>query len=59
MHKESGEVASESDWRADYESMDIESWHGCESKDANPNNWLEEGHLIEVEKNESGEWEEV
>ena len=58
MHEQSGDVATEMEWRDDYENMDVESWHGCEAKDA-PENWLENSALIEVEKNNDGDWVEV
>ena len=58
MHKESGNVENERTWKYEYDNMDVESWHGCEAKDANPENWIEDGHLIEVKKI-NGEWTEV
>lgn len=62
MHKESGDVATEQEWRDDYENMDVESWFG-KSVDGITNedteNWAEGGHLIEVVKDADGEWVEA
>jgi len=61
MHRESGEVASQFDWHSDYESMDKESWFGKEIDlitDADKENWLDGGHLIEVVRYK-GEWIEL
>ena len=59
MQKQSGDVATEQEWRDDFECMDIESWSGMEAHEADPDNWIEEGGLIEVKKDENGEWIEV
>jgi hypothetical protein len=55
MHTISGDVATLSDWRADYESMDVESWHGKPAEEINPDNWIEDGKLqaIEIEVDDS------
>ena len=58
MQAQSGDVATEEDWKDDFENMDLESWYGCEAKDANLDRWIEGGNLIEVERVE-GEWIEV
>ena len=49
MQEQSGDVASWEEWRSDYRSMDIESWHGCEAEEAYQLEWLENAALIEVE----------
>ena len=59
MQQQSSDIATEEEWRDDFENMDIESWSGMEAEDANPKNWIEEGHLIEVLQDENREWEEV
>lgn len=62
MHKVSGDVATEQEWRDDYESMDVESWFGKsadEITDADKENWLHAGDLIEVVKDANGEWVEA
>lgn len=48
MHAISGDIASLSDWRAD-EAMDCESWHGKPAEECNPENWIEDGMLEEIE----------
>ncbi len=47
MQTISGVVASESDWRADFENMDLESWLGNDFDDSE---WIAAGYLVEVEK---------
>ncbi len=62
MHKESGDVATELEWRADYDAMDIETWFGVvrlDISDEMERCWLLAGGLIEVEKGDNGEWVEV
>ena len=59
MHKESGDVATEQEWRDDYESMDVESWFGKsvdEITDADKEEWIVGGHLIAVELGADGDW---
>lgn len=48
-HKDSGDVQPLADWRSDYNSMDVESWHGKSSDECDPEEWLEDGHLIELD----------
>ena len=62
MHKESGDVATEQEWRDDYNNMDAESWFGKSIDDITEQDkaaWQKGGHLIEVEKDTDGEWVEV
>lgn len=52
MQQQSGDVASESDWRDDYNSMDIESWFGKHVDDIteeDEENWLAGGSLVEID----------
>lgn len=60
MHVISGDVASESNWKNDFECMDVESWFGMSIDDCEGLHWLEDQNfLVEVDKDESGEWVEV
>ena len=62
MHLQSGDVEAAEEWRADYESMDLESWFGKHISEITPEdkaNWEACGHLIEVVKNEDGDWVEA
>ena len=58
MHKESGDVATESEWHSDMMNMDVDSWFGKDATDDDYDNWQECGHLVEVVKS-NGEWVEV
>ena len=59
MHTQSGDVASEQDWKDDFDNMDLESWFGVDSEECKDLHWLyDQKHLVEVEKIE-GEWAEV
>ena len=49
IHLISGHVATLEEWRADYNSMDAELWHGKPAEECNPEDWLEDGLLKEVE----------
>lgn len=49
LHTISGDVATLSDWRADYESMDVESWHGKPAEECDPENWIKDGKLEAIE----------
>lgn len=53
MHTNSGYVASEHDWREDFENMDWESWGGKTFESA-----IENGYLVEVVQDETGDWVE-
>lgn len=55
IHTISGDIATLSDWRADYESMDVESWHGKPAEECNPDNWIEDGKLEAIELNSDDE----
>tara|TARA_R110000803_G_scaffold163354_4_gene227002 strand:+ start:1306 stop:1509 length:204 start_codon:yes stop_codon:yes gene_type:complete len=61
MHQVTGDVATEAEWRGDYESMDLESWFGKDIDNITAGdieNWLDcDGKLIEVTQNDLGEWE--
>lgn len=59
MHEHSGDVATLSDWRDDYEKMDIESWFGHIAEECEGLDWVKGGCLFEVEKDEDGEWVKV
>ena len=63
MHKVTGDVTTEAEWRADFESMGLESWFGRDIDDISCHdieNWLYcDGFLIEVEKDDLGELVEV
>lgn len=47
----SGDIATLSDWRSDYESMDVESWHGKPAEKCNSDKWIEDGKLEAIEVN--------
>jgi hypothetical protein len=56
IHEISGDVASLSDWKADFDSMDVESWFGLPADECEGMDWIEGGKLIEVVQDEDGEW---
>ena len=58
MHVISGDVFTLDDWHADYISMDVEDWHGKEAGECDPEDWIKDGSLIEVEMDSDGEWVE-
>jgi len=51
VHTISGDIATLDDWRADYESMDVESWHGKPAEECNRENWIKDGKLEAIELN--------
>lgn len=55
IHTISGDIATLSDWRSDYESMDVESWHGKPAEECNPEQWIEDGKLETIELNSDDE----
>lgn len=67
MHTTSGDVATEQEWRDDFDGMDIESWFGLPADECEGLHWIEDNIdsqtgqkiLIEVEKDTDGEWVEV
>lgn len=46
MHLVSGDIATLDDWRADYESMSKEAWHG--KPDGREEDWLKDTMLCEL-----------
>lgn len=59
QQQQSGDVATESEWRDDYKNMDIESWFGKSVDEITSNdeaNWLAGGNLVEVVKSEADGW---
>jgi hypothetical protein len=46
IHPISGDIATLTSWRDDYESMDIELWHGKPAEECDPKDWLEDSKLI-------------
>ena len=50
----SGDISSLSNWRSDYNSMDIETWHGKVAEECNPEEWIEDGALkaIKIESDD-------
>lgn len=60
MHTISGDVSSKEDWKADYDSMDCESWFGLEIEECKNLHWLEDQkYLVKVVKDENGDWVEA
>jgi hypothetical protein len=67
MNTQSGDVASERDWRDDFEHMGIESWFSIAAGDiSDDRHWLDntcrdsgEKILVEVKKDNDGEWVEA
>lgn len=60
MHVEGWSVATAEEWKADFDSMDLESWFGKEPCDCEGLHWLHDNdHLVRVVKNSNGEWVEV
>jgi len=57
MHTISGDVATEESWKADFDSMDVESWFGLPAEECEGRDWLSIEHLVEVE-DVDGEWVE-
>lgn len=49
IHTISGDIATLADWRADFESMDIESWFGLPAEECDPANWIDGGKLQAIE----------
>lgn len=48
QQQQSGDVATLSEWRSDYQSMDIESWHGKPAEECDPESWIEDGALKSI-----------
>lgn len=46
IHLISGDIATLEDWRSDYESMEVESWHGKPVDDCDPKDWIVDGKLV-------------
>lgn len=59
MHTVSGDVAKLEDWRADYDSMDKEAWHGKPAEECDPDHWLADGLLEPVTLKTVGEPEQT
>jgi len=45
IHTISGDIATLDSWRSDYDSMDIESWHGKPAEECNSGDWIKDGKL--------------
>ena len=58
MHGWSGDVATEQEWRNDFESTDIENWFGLPAEECKDLHWLDDVDLHEVQQVD-GEWVEV
>lgn len=60
MHTVSGDVATKDEWRADFESMDIETWFGLPVEQCRNLDWIGDAQfLVEVRQDENGKWVEV
>lgn len=42
IHHTSGDIATLADWRADFESMDIESWFGLPAEECEGLHWIDD-----------------
>lgn len=60
QHKISGDVASESDWKDDFDGMDVESWFGFSDEECEGLHWLNDStFLVEVKRDENYDWVEA
>jgi len=60
MHTVSGDVASRVDWKNDFDYMGVESWFGVPAEECEGLDWLkDQKYLVEVVKDETGEWVEA
>lgn len=60
QHKISGDVASESDWKDDFDGMDVESWFGFSAEECEGLHWLNDStFLVEVKRDENYDWVEA